>query len=257
MSVDSGRRFAGKTVLVVGASSGIGQAAAIQLGREGASVIVAARRTARGQETVDTITAAGGSAWFQIVDIGDEASIDAMFAAIEARHDRLDAALNNAGTEGDPAPLPDLAIAEFDRVMNINVRGTWLCLRHETRIMRAQGFGSIVNTSSIAGLVGFPMSSAYTASKHAVVGLTKSAALDFAETGVRVNCLCPGGTTTEMSARFVARVPGGEPAAAQGVPMKRFGRVEELAEAAVFMLSDAASYMTGSVMTVDGGSTAR
>jgi NAD(P)-dependent dehydrogenase (short-subunit alcohol dehydrogenase family) len=122
--------------------------------------------------------------------------------------------------------------------------------------MRAQGYGSIVNVSSIAGLVGFAQSSAYTASKHAVVGLTRSAALDFAASGIRVNCLCPGGTSTEMSERWVSRYPGGEAAVSQGVPMKRFGKADELASAAVFMLSDAAAYMTGSILTVDGGSTA-
>jgi NAD(P)-dependent dehydrogenase (short-subunit alcohol dehydrogenase family) len=247
--------FSGKTVLVTGASSGIGRAAAIQLARQGAMVIVAARRELQGLRTVESITAEGGAAEFIAVDIADQASIDALFAAIEARHDRLDAAFNNAGTEGEAAPLPDVPLEEFDRVINVNVRGTWLCMRHETRIMRAQGYGAIVNTASIAGVVGFPMSSAYTASKHAVVGMTKSASLDFAASGIRINCLCPGGTSTEMSARWVSRVPGGEAVAAQGVPMKRFGKADELARAAVFLLSDAASYMTGSIMTVDGGST--
>ncbi len=247
--------FAGKIVLVTGASSGIGRAAAVKLGYEGANVIVAARREVNGMQTVEAVIEAGGTASFIAFDIGDEASIDALFAAIEARHGRLDAALNNAGTEGDPAMLPDMAIAEFDRVFNVNARGTWLCMRHELRMMRAQGGGAIVNTASIAGVVGFPMSSAYTASKHAIVGMTKSASLDMAPMGIRVNCLCPGGTTTEMSERWTTRVPGGEAELAQRVPMRRFARAEEQAEVAVFMLSDAASYMSGSVMVVDGGAT--
>jgi NAD(P)-dependent dehydrogenase (short-subunit alcohol dehydrogenase family) len=249
------KRFAGTIVLVTGASSGIGRAAAIKLGHEGAQVIVAARREAMGMQTVKAVVDAGGTASFIAVDIGDETSIDALFAAIEGQYGRLDAALNNAGTEGEPAALPDMAIAEFDRVFSVNVRGTWLCMRHELRMMRAQGAGAVVNTASIAGVVGFPMSSAYTASKHAIVGMTKSASLDFAPMGIRVNCLCPGGTTTEMSERWTARAPGGEPEMAQRVPMKRFGRAEEQAEAAVFMLSDAASYMSGAVMVVDGGAT--
>jgi NAD(P)-dependent dehydrogenase (short-subunit alcohol dehydrogenase family) len=149
-----------------------------------------------------------------------------------------------------------MPVEEFDRVINTNVRGTWLCLRHETRLMRAQGHGSIVNVSSIAGVVGYAQSSAYTTSKHAVVGMTRSAALDLAGIGIRVNCLCPGGTTTEMSERWVSRVPGGEAVVSQGVPMKRFGKPDELAATALFMLSGAAAYMTGAVIVVDGGSTA-
>jgi len=247
--------FAGKTVLVTGASSGIGRASAFLLARQGANVIVSARREERARQTVDAILDAGGAAEFIGVDIASEASIDALFAAIE-RRGPLDGALNNAGTEGEHSLLPDMPIEEFDRVINTNVRGTWLCMRHETRLMRAQGHGSIVNVSSIAGVVGFAKSSAYTTSKHAVVGMTRSAALDFAASGIRVNCLCPGGTTTEMSERWVSSVPGGEAVVSQGVPMKRFGRPDELAATAVFMLSDAAAYMTGSIITVDGGSTA-
>ena len=254
MSRSAQTPFAGKTVLVTGASSGIGRAAAVLLAGQGAHVIVSARREDRARQTVDAIREVGGAADFIAVDIAREASIDALFAEIE-RRGPLHGALNNAGTEGEHSPLPDMPIEEFDRVMNTNVRGTWLCLRHEARLMRAQGHGSIVNVSSIAGVVGFAQSSAYTTSKHAVVGMTKSAALDFAASGIRVNCLCPGGTTTEMSERWVSRVPGGEAVVAQGVPMKRFGKPEELAATAVFMLSDAAAYMTGSIVVVDGGST--
>jgi NAD(P)-dependent dehydrogenase (short-subunit alcohol dehydrogenase family) len=255
MSQAAALPFAGKTVLVTGASSGIGRAAALLLGRQGASVIVSARREDRARQTVEAIGEAGGTAAFIGVDIANEASIEALFAAIEARGP-LHGAINNAGTEGEHSPLPDMPIEEFDRVINTNVRGTWLCMRHETRIMRAQGHGSIVNVSSIAGVVGFAQSSAYTTSKHAVVGMTRSAALDFAASGIRVNCLCPGGTSTEMSERWVSSVPGGEAVVSQSVPMKRFGKPDELAATAVFMLSDAAAYMTGSIITVDGGSTA-
>ena len=150
--------FAGKTVLVTGASSGIGRAAAVLLGRQGAEVIVSARREDRARQTVHTIREAGGAAEFIAVDIAREASIDALFAAIE-RHGPLHGAINNAGTEGEHSLLPDMPVEEFDRVINTNVRGTWLCLRHETRLMRSQGHGSIVNISSIAGVVGFAQSS--------------------------------------------------------------------------------------------------
>jgi NAD(P)-dependent dehydrogenase (short-subunit alcohol dehydrogenase family) len=146
--------FAGKTVLVTGASSGIGRASALLLASQGAHVIVSARREDRARQTVAAIREAGGAADFIAVDIASEASIDALFAEIETMGP-LHGALNNAGTEGEHSPLPDMPVEEFDRVMNTNVRGTWLCLRHEASLMRAQGYGSIVNVSSIAGVVGF------------------------------------------------------------------------------------------------------
>ncbi|AMN47564.1 hypothetical protein ACG33_10735 [Steroidobacter denitrificans] len=245
--------FAGRVVLVTGASSGIGRAAALLLGGRGAHVIVAARRPVEGQETVDQIVASGGTGEYLTVDLADAESIDTLFASIVSHHGRLDGAFNNAGVEVDAAPLPDTPVAAFDEVFGTNVRGTWLCLRHEMRIMREQGHGTIVSTSSIAGIVGFANRSIYTASKHAIVGMTKSAALELAHLGIRINCLLPGGAYTEMSTRWVSMVPGGYDALAEGIPMKRWGMPEEMAEAAVWLLSDAASYVTGANLVVDGG----
>lgn len=247
------RDFAGRIVLVTGASSGIGRAAAVLLGGRGAHVIVAARRPEQGRETVTRLVEQGGTGEYVPVDLMDADSIDALFTAIATNHGRLDAAFNNAGVEVDAAPLPDMPVAAFDYIFDTNVRGTWLCLRHEMRIMRAQGHGAIVNTSSVAGIVGYANRSLYTASKHAIVGMTKSAALELAHLGVRINCLLPGGVQTDMSTRWVSLVPGGYDALAEGIPMKRWGMPGEMAEAAAWLLSDAASYVTGANLVVDGG----
>jgi len=240
-------------VLVTGATSGIGRAAAIQLGGLGAKVIVSGRREPEGRRTAAVIAANGGDARYLPVDIGDRNSIAALFAAIKAGYGRLDAAFNNAGIEAEHHLLPDTPEDLYDSVFNTNVRGTWLCLRHEMSIMRAQGSGAIVNTSSIAGVIAFPMSSVYTASKHAIVGMTKSAALDFPDKGIRVNCLCPGGTRTPMAERWVEKLPGGFATMEATIPMKRLGTVDELAQAAIWLMSDAASYVTGAVLVADGG----
>ena len=249
--------FAGRTVLVTGATSGIGRAAVIELASRGASVVAAARREREGLEVVEMANAAGlsvdGRAQFVATDVTDGNSIDALFERIETDIGRLDGAFNNAGIEADAAMTPDMSVEVFDRLFATNVRGTWLCMRHELGIMRKQEHGAIVNTSSIAGVIGFPQASAYTASKHAVVGMTKSAGLELAEFGIRVNCLCPGATKSEMSDRWVSRYPGGEAEMVEMLPMKRLGTPEQLAAAAIFMLSDAAAYMTGHAMVVDGG----
>jgi len=248
--------FTNKIILVTGVTSGIGRAAVMELTRRGATVIAVARREPEGLEVAAEANAAaafGGSACFVRADIADSDSIDALFASIEADHGRLDGAFNNAGIEADAAPAPDMPVAVFDQLFATNVRGTWLCMRHEMRMMERRGCGAIVNTASIAGVIGFPGASAYTASKHAVVGMTKAAGLEYAERGIRVNCLCPGATKSEMSDRWVERYPGGEAEMSAMLPMKRLGKPEELAATAIFMLSDAAAYMTGATVVVDGG----
>lgn len=247
------RELEGKTILVTGASSGIGRAAVAVFSRHGARVIAAARRREQTEAAVAAANAGGGCATYLPVDIADEASIDALFERIRSEFGRLDGAFNNAGIEAPHAPLPDAMAATFDHVMATNAKGTWLCLRHEMRIMREQGSGSIVNTSSIAGIVAFPGASAYAASKSAVVAITRSAALDLAAHGITVNCICPGATRSEMSARWAERLPNGEADLAAFNPMRRIAEPEEPAEAAAFLLSDRARHINGAVLVIDGG----
>ncbi len=246
--------FSGKIMLIVGASSGIGRAAIGLFAGYGATVIAAARRADKTEVAIAEARAAGGNATYLPVDINDAESIDELFARIERDYPRLDGAFNNAGVEAPHAPLPDTAVETFDNVFRTNVRGTWLCMRHEMRIMREQGSGAIVNTSSIAGIVAFPGASAYTASKHAVVGMTRSAALDLAAQGIRVNCILPGATRSEMSARWADRLPEGFDGLAKYNPMKRIAEAVEPADAAAFLLSDRAAFINGVALPIDGGS---
>ncbi len=247
------RELEGKTILVTGASSGIGRAAIAVFSRHGARVIAAARRREQTMAAIEAVNAHGGQASFAPVDIADEASVDALFDHIRNEYGRLDGAFNNAGKEAPQALLPDMSAATFDDVMATNARGTWLCMRREMQIMRDQGSGSIVNTSSIAGIMSFPGSSAYGASKSAVIAMTRSAALDLAPLGITVNCICPGATRSEMSARWAERLPNGEADLAAHNPMKRIGEPEEQAEAASFLLSDRARYINGAILVIDGG----
>jgi len=245
--------FAGKMVLVTGASSGIGFATAVRLAQQGAYVIAAARRKPNLDALMVRIEETGGVGSSIVVDISVPDSVEAMFDRIERDFARLDGAINNAALESEFQPLQDILLDHFETLFNTNVRGAWLCMRREMRIMLKQRKGSIVNVASIAGLHGYAGLSAYSASKHAVVGLTKSAAAECAVNGVRVNCLCPGGAKTEMAARYFERVPEGEALAAADIPMKRLGAPHELAEAAIWLLSDAASFVTGATLLVDGG----
>jgi NAD(P)-dependent dehydrogenase (short-subunit alcohol dehydrogenase family) len=245
--------LSGKTVLVTGSSSGIGRAAVVRFAGEGATVIAAARREKMGEELVAEVGRQGGRVHFLRTDIADGDSIDALFAMIAREHGRLDGAFNNAGIESVAAMLPDTPVETYEEVFKTNVQGTWLCLRHEMRMMIEQKSGAIVNTSSMAGVRGLPHSSVYVAAKHAIVGMSKSAALDVAALGIRVNCLCPGGVRSEMSARWLERLPGGEAQLAATIPMKRLGEPLELANVALFLLSDLATYMTGAIIEADGG----
>ena len=248
-------RFDGQVVLVTGASSGIGKAAAIMLGDRGAHVLVAARRAAQSEDTVEHIRRAGGEATFVQMDVADAASVAAGFDLIQSSFGRLDAAFNNAGVTNDFKALSDTSDAEIRSLIETNLYGTVECMRHELRLMRAAGSGVIVNTGSTTSIAGSGYLAVYAATKHAIAGLTKSAALEYAGEGIRINCLCPGGVKTEIAAAAIERDPSLESFIAKKVPLQRMAEPSEIAEVACFMLSDGASFMTGAVVLVDGGQT--
>ncbi len=247
----------GKVAIVTGAGTGIGRAAALAFAREGARVLVAGLEPERLAETVDLVRAAGGEALASHTDVADPAQAAAMVGAALAAWGRLDCAFNNAGIEGDTAPLADCTLENWHRVIAVNLTGTFLCLRAEIPAMLRGGSGAIVNCASVAGLVGFGGIPAYTASKHGVVGLTKAAALDYATGGVRVNAVCPGVIQTAMVDRFTGGSPEAVAAMTAMQPVGRLGRPEEVAALAVWLCSDAASFVTGEAIAVDGGFVAR
>ena len=244
----------GKAALVTGAGSGIGRATALACAREGAKIVVADRVVEGGEETVSMIKSAGGEATFVPVNVTQAAEVKAMVAAAVSAYGRIDCAHNNAGIEGVFATTADYPEEDWDRVMAVNLKGVWLCMKYEIPQMVQQGGGAIVNTASLAGLVGAKRMPAYVASKHGVAGLTKTAALEYAKSGIRVNAVCPGIIHTSMVDRmFLSRRPDLEDRLAAVEPMGRLGKPEEVAEAVVWLCSDAASFVTGHTMTVDGG----
>jgi NAD(P)-dependent dehydrogenase (short-subunit alcohol dehydrogenase family) len=245
----------GKAALITGAGGGIGRAAALAFAREGARVAAADIATDAAHETVAQINAAGGQALALTGEVASDAAVKAMVDAAVAAYGRLDCAFNNAGIAGWHVEAAGKKTAEwseesFDRMIAVNLKGVWLCMKHEIVQMLAQGGGAIVNTASIAGLAGLPTSSAYVAAKHGVVGLTKTAAIEYAEAGIRVNAVCPGYIQTKMTEEVMTR--RGEAILAQ-TPAKRMGQPEEIAEMVVWLLSDRASYVTGAAYNVDGG----
>jgi NAD(P)-dependent dehydrogenase (short-subunit alcohol dehydrogenase family) len=246
-------RVDGKIALVTGGGSGIGRATALTFAREGAKVVVADVVVEGGEDTVGQIKAAGGEAMFVKTDVARAAEVDAVVKAAVATHGRLDCAFNNAGVEGMLQTTVEYGEAHWDRVLAINLKGVWLCMKYEIAQMLKQGSGAIVNTASAAGLVGFPHLSAYVASKHGVVGLTKTAALEYAKAGIRVNAVCPGGIRTPMLERAFKMMEGFAEAAVASEPVGRLGQPGEIAEAVVWLCSDAASFITGVPMAVDGG----
>jgi NAD(P)-dependent dehydrogenase (short-subunit alcohol dehydrogenase family) len=246
-------RFSKKVALVTGAASGIGRATALAFAREGASVAVADVTEPAGNETVALIQKAGGTAKFFRCDVSKDADVEKLVRDVVAAFGRLDFAHNNAGIEGKQAKTADCTEETWDRTIAINLKGVWLCMKHEIPQMLKQGGGAIVNTASVAGLVGFAGLPAYNASKGGVIQLTRTAALEYAKENIRVNAVCPGVIKTPMVDRFTGGTPEGEAAFAAGEPVGRLGRPEEIATVVVWLCTDDASFVTGIPMPVDGG----
>ncbi|MEO7251241.1 MAG: SDR family oxidoreductase [Arenimonas sp.] len=247
--------FANKTALITGAASGIGRGAALAFARSGANVVVGDIDATAGQDTVQNIIQAGGKAIFVRADVAVSADVEALVAAAVNTYGRLDCAFNNAGIEEEHQRLADSDEALFDRMMDINVKGVWLCMKHEIGQMLRQGGGAIVNTASVAGLVGAPKHAIYSASKHAVVGLTKSAAIEYGKKGIRVNSVCPGVIRTAMLERALERDANWEATLTHLHPIGRLGEVEDVVNAVLWLCSDASAFVTGHQLAVDGAMT--
>ncbi len=243
----------GKVAIVTGASAGIGHATALAFAREGAAVVVADIDGDRGEKTAVEIEGIGAEAIFARADVSSADDVAALVARTVERFGRLDFAFNNAGVEGAPAPTAECTLDNWSRTIAINLTGVFLCMREEIPKMLLTGGGAIVNNSSVAGLVGFAGIPAYTASKHGIVGLTKTAAIEYATQGIRVNAVCPGVIQTEMITRFTHGDPDAAAQLLHTEPIGRLGRPEEIADTVVWLCSEQASFVTGQALAVDGG----
>ncbi len=245
--------FYGKVVIVTGGGYGIGRAASLGFAKRGAKVVVADMDIQNGEETVRLIEEGGGKALLIKVDVSKELEVKNLIQKTIETYGRLDCAFNNAGIHKVFVPSIEFNESDWNEIMEINLKGVWLCMKYEIPPMLNQGKGAIVNTSSAAGLIAAPSNPAYPASKHGVVGLTKSIAIEFARRGIRVNCICPGPTRTGMHESLMAIAPHIVEKMNEKVPMGRIAEPEEVAAAAIWLCSDEASYITGHALPVDGG----
>jgi NAD(P)-dependent dehydrogenase (short-subunit alcohol dehydrogenase family) len=253
----SAQPMQGRVALVSGGGSGIGRACAVMLAQAGARVVVSDLLEQGGRETVEAIHANGGEAVFVRADVSDAAQVEALVQRVLTQYGQLDCAVNSAGIFGRIAPLVEQGGDDFERVIGINLKGVFLCMKYQIAAMLPRGVGAIVNIASVQGLVSGPGAALYSASKHGVIGLSKGAALDNARTGIRVNVVCPGTIETPMARNYYAERGLPLPNDDARIPMGRVGRAEEVAAVALFLCSDASSYMTGVSLPVDGAITAQ
>ena len=244
------QRFPGKVVFITGAASGIGRATAIAFAAEGARVAILDRTEDGLSETASAVRSAGAEALVIACDVSQPDQIEAAVGRVVETFGRLDIAFNNAGVENKPAPVHEISLSEWDRILDINLRGTFVCMKHELSQMVRQGSGVIINTSSGAGVRGVAGGASYTASKHAIIGLTKAAALDYAKLNIRVNAILPGNIETPMMDRFTN---GDIQKAIDLEPVGRLGKPEEIADAVLWMSADLGAFVTGAAICVDGG----
>ncbi|MCF6753326.1 SDR family oxidoreductase [Pseudomonas stutzeri] len=249
-------KFSGQVALVTGAAAGIGRATALAFAEQGLKVVLADLDDTAGEAAAAAIRENGGEALFVRCDVTRDEQVRALLEQVVARFGRLDYAFNNAGIEIEQGRLAEGSEAEFDAIMGVNVKGVWLCMKHQLPLMLAQGGGAIVNAASVAGLGAAPKMSIYSASKHAVIGLTKSAAIEYAKKEIRVNAVCPAVIDTDMFRRAYEADPRKAEYAAAMHPVGRIGRVEEVAAAVLYLCSDGAAFTTGHALAVDGGTTA-
>lgn len=247
--------FDGMVALVTGAGSGMGLATAVAFAEAGAAVALADSNEDAVRSASEELTSDGHKAIAVRCDVADEAQVAAMVDRVISTFGRLDAAFNNAGVQSPVADMADAGSDEYDRVMDINLRGVWNCMKHELRQMREQGSGAIVNNSSIGGLIGIPGRATYHAAKHGVLGLTKSSALEYASRGIRVNAICPGTIETPMVKAMLAKEPGAMEIIMRDTPIQRLGRSEEIASAVLWLCSPGASFVVGHALVLDGGYT--